>query len=109
MSRGPSRPRCGRGWRNGHRTGGGRARQRIFAQAKDDGFTALAPIRDRFPCFADLLAIEPEADRFEHLRVAESLGRPLGNDRFLARIERRTGRVLKPGRRGPKPLGSESR
>jgi putative transposase len=37
------------------------------------------------------------------LRAAESIGRPLGNDRFLDRIERRTGRVLKPGKRGPKP------
>jgi putative transposase len=37
------------------------------------------------------------------LRAAESIGRPLGNDRFLTRIERLTGRPLKPGKRGPKP------
>jgi putative transposase len=47
-------------------------------------------------------------DLFERLRAAESIGRPLGDDRFLSRIERRTGRVLKPGKRGPKPSGSES-
>jgi putative transposase len=58
----------------------------------------LAPIPD----FADLLASEPDADLFERLRAAESIGRPLGDDRFLGRIERRTGRVLKPGKRGPK-------
>jgi putative transposase len=69
--------------------------------------TALAPIKDRFSRFADLLASEPEADLFEHLRAAESIGRPLGDDRFLARIERRTGRVLKPGKRGPKPTAPE--
>lgn len=45
----------------------------------------------------------PEADLFDRLRAAESIGRPLGNDRFLARLERRTGRALKPGKRGPKP------
>lgn len=78
-------------------------------RGKDDGLTALAPIRDRVPCFADLLGSEPEEDLFGHLRAAESIGRPLGDDRFLTRIERRTGRVLKPGKRGPKPLELESR
>ena len=67
------------------------------------------PIKARFPRFADLLASEPEADLFDRLRAAESIGRPLGNDRFLARLERRTGRVLKAGKRGPKPVGPERR
>ena len=66
-----------------------------------------APIRDRFPHFADLLASEPEADQFACLRAAESVGRPLGDDRFLARIERRAGRLLKPAKRGPKPATAE--
>jgi hypothetical protein len=35
------------------------------------------------------------------VRAAEGIGRPLGDDRFLARIARRTGRLLKPaGRMG---------
>jgi len=76
---------------------------RAHLRGKDDGVTALAPIRDRFPDFADLLASEGQTDLFASLRAAESIGRPLGDDRFLARIERRTGRVLKPGKRGPKP------
>jgi putative transposase len=71
-------------------------------RGKDDGVTALAPIRDRFPRFADLLASEPEADMFARLRAAESIGRPIGDDGFLAGIERLTGRPLKPGKRGPK-------
>jgi putative transposase len=36
-------------------------------------------------------------------RNSESIGRPLGDERFLARIERRTARRLRPGKRGPKP------
>jgi putative transposase len=72
-------------------------------RGKDDGLTALAPIKDRFAKFADLLAEEPEADLFARLRAAESIGRPLGDDRFLSRLERRTGRILKPAKRGPKP------
>ena len=82
---------------------------RAHLRGKDDGLTALAPVRDRFPHFADLLASEPEADLFAPLRAAENIGRPLGDDRFLARIERRTGRSLKPGKRGPKPSTPESR
>ena len=79
------------------------ASTRAHLSGKDDGITALAPIRERFPDFADLIASEPEADLFDRLRAAESIGRPLGDDRFLGRIERRTGRTLKPGKRGPKP------
>jgi putative transposase len=40
---------------------------------------------------------------FDRLRAAESVGRPLGDNRFLSRLERLTKRVLKPGKRGPKP------
>lgn len=76
---------------------------RAHLRGKDDGLTAVAPIRARFPEFADLLATEPEADLFDALRSAESIGRPLGDNRFLTRIERQTGRVLKPAKRGPKP------
>ena len=82
---------------------------RAHLRGKDDGLTALAPVKDRFPRFADLLADEPEADLFKTLRAAESIGRPLGNDRFLDRIERRTGLTVKPGKRGPKPTGTEGR
>jgi putative transposase len=81
---------------------------RAHLRGRDDGLTALAPIRDRFPRFADLLDSEPEQDLFERLRAAESIGRPLGNERFLTRIERLSGRLLKPGKRGPKPSESKS-
>ena len=36
--------------------------------------------------------------------AAESIGRPLGDERFMAaRLERLTRRRLRPGKRGPKP------
>ena len=80
---------------------------RAHLRGKDDGLTALAPIRDRFPEFADLLAIEPETDLFGPLRAAESVGRPLGDNSFFARLERLTKRSLKPGKRGPKSSEAE--
>jgi hypothetical protein len=58
---------------------------------------------------AELLASEPDEDLFERLRSGESIGRPLGGDRFLSRIERLTGRELKPGERGPKPQEAQGR
>ena len=76
---------------------------RAHLRGKDDGLTELAPIKDRFPDFADLLESSPEAGLFTPLRAAESVGRPLGDNGFLSRIERLTKRSLKPGKRGPKP------
>ena|SRR5271156_4786626 len=72
------------------------------------GSNPLAPIQDHFPLFSDLLTGEP-VNLFDRLRAAESIGRPLGDDRFLSRIKRLTGRDLKPGKRGPKPLDREKR
>jgi putative transposase len=74
---------------------------RAHLTGKDDGITARAPIRERFPDFADLIAAA-DAEAFARLRAAESIGRPLGDDRFLAKIERATKRRLKPHKRGPK-------
>lgn len=76
---------------------------RALLRGKDDGLTAIAPVKKIFPDFAGLLASSPEPDLFDALRAAESIGRPVGTDRFLTRIERLTGRVLKAAKRGPKP------
>lgn len=56
-------------------------------------YVSLNPVRERFPRFADLLDDVPKADLFDRLCAAESIGRPLGDDRFLARIERLTARA----------------
>jgi len=79
------------------------ASTRAHLAGRNDGITALAPIRGRFPSFADLLALGPDAELFDRLRAAESVGRPLGSATFVGRIERLTGRTLKAGKRGPKP------
>jgi putative transposase len=81
------------------------ASTRAHLASKDDGVTTLAPIRARFPRFADLLDDESTADLFDRLRSAESIGRPLGGDDFLARIEWLAGRRLRwaSADRSPKP------
>ncbi len=57
--------------------------------------TALAPIRARYPSFAELLATEPDAEMLARLRAAESIGRPLGSEHFLATVERLTARRVR--------------
>jgi putative transposase len=37
------------------------------------------------------------------LRRHESTGRPLGGERFLTRLEKKLGKILRPQKPGPKP------
>jgi len=76
---------------------------RAHLRGTDDGITVRSPIKDRFADFAGLLAGDEDAAAIARLRAAESIGRPLGDDRFVSRLERSTRRRLKPGKRGPKP------
>ena len=76
---------------------------RALLTGKADGVTTLKPVLTRFPNFADLLALGPDREAFERLRQAETIGRPLGDKAFLDRIEARTGRDLRPRKRGPAP------
>ncbi len=73
----------------------------------DDGVTNIAPALARFPHFGEFIAQGEEPVMFERLRQAESIGRPLGDDAFMAELEARTHRTLKPAKRGPKPQTSQ--
>jgi putative transposase len=68
----------------------------------DDGVTALGPVLARYPCFAELIKQGEDLVMFDRLRQAESIGRPLGDDIFVAELERLSHRTLKPAKRGPK-------
>ncbi len=73
---------------------------------ESDGVTDTAPVAERYPDFAALLAPEDDGEEFRALRRAESIGRPLGDDGFLDRLEALAGRPLKPRKPGPKPKTS---
>jgi len=49
-------------------------------------------------CNINFLSEEPDADMIERLRGAESVGRPIGDRRFLDIIERKTRLVFKPAK-----------
>lgn len=65
--------------------------------------TDTAPVRERYPNFAALIEAGEDEDLSMALRRAETIGRPLGHAAFVKKLERRTGRVLRPAKRGPKP------
>ena len=65
--------------------------------------TLLRPVLGRYPCFSDLLD-DRELDALgRSLRKAETIGRPLGDELFISRIETALSRTLRPLPRGPKP------
>ena len=56
----------------------------------------------------DFLSAGLERDMAERLRLHERTGRPLGDESFVKRLERRLKRALRPQKRGPKPKGAEA-
>ncbi len=75
---------------------------RAHLAGRDDGLVRVAPLIERLGRFADLIEAETDLAVFAMLRDAESTGRPLGSDEFVAELERRIGRRLqrqKPGRK----------
>lgn len=71
---------------------------------KDNRHVKVAPALERVGNFADLLG-EPfdKALSYAALRKAESVGRPVGSPEWVADMEQRTGLMLAPQKRGPKP------
>lgn len=80
---------------------------RAHLAGRDDGLTTVAPVLSRFPDFADLLDLGPDEAAFARLRRAESVGRPLGGDAFVAGLEAATSRSLRPAKRGRRPAAGE--
>jgi len=72
--------------------------------APGDGLTRTDPILARYPDFAAMIAeAQDDAALLNALRRAETIGRPVGGEDFLKRLEVAAGRVLAPGKRGRKP------
>lgn len=66
----------------------------------NDGMTASAPVLERWPDLAALLESAEDEERTMRLRRAEGIGRPIGGEAWLAILEGRSGRTLKPAKRG---------
>jgi putative transposase len=70
--------------------------------AKGDGITETAPVLDRVGDFAGLLRAGEDEALSMAIRRAETVGRPLGDDAFMAHIEATSGRNPRAGKRGPR-------
>lgn len=75
---------------------------RAHLAGKDDKLVRVAPVLERWSDFAQMLKCGEDAQMTEALRKQETIGRPLGSADWLARMERKTGRRLRPAKRGPK-------
>ena len=71
--------------------------------ARDDGVARVAPLLERVNDWREFLREPLEAEEAALWRRHERTGRPLGEARFLDRVERLLGRRLHPAKRGPKP------
>jgi putative transposase len=63
----------------------------------------VAPALERYPRFADFIERGPDPEAFARLRRAKGIGRPLGDDRFISRLEALIRCSRKPRKPGPKP------
>lgn len=76
---------------------------RAHLAGADDGLVKVAPVLERYPDFATLLAEGADDDNaWRALRQSETSGRPVGGAAWIAMLEARTGRRLAPQKRGPK-------
>ena len=75
---------------------------RAHLAGRDDGLVRVAPLIGRVGRFVDLIGLETGQIPFAAPRAAESTGRPLGCDDFVAELARLTGRYLRPKMPGRK-------
>ena len=77
---------------------------RAHLQRRDDALVQVGPALERAPRFADLLELslaeQAALDGFEN---RSPNGRPLGAPDFIAMVEKRLGRRVRPRQRGRKP------
>ena len=70
---------------------------------RDDGLVRVAPLLEPAGEWGKFLSQPIEPRGVERLQAHERPGRPLGNEGFVAKIERRLHRVLRPRKPGRKP------
>jgi putative transposase len=71
-------------------------------RGKDDMLVRVAPLLKRAPNWRALLARVIREEDIKLLRAHEHTGRPLGGEKFLAKLEQNLGRVLRRQKPGPK-------
>lgn len=78
---------------------------RAHRAEKDDRLVRVAPLLEFVDSWTDFLAEGGDNEGIERLRRSQKTGRPLGDEQFIKRLERITGRTLLLQKPGPKPKG----
>lgn len=77
---------------------------RAHFKGKDDTVVTVKPVLERVDKFGQFLRARGDDDiDYAPLRRAETIGRPVGDPKWLKKLEAKTGRTLAPQKRGPKP------
>ncbi len=79
---------------------------RAHLAGRDDALVEVGPALERAPRFADLLELSlAEQAGLDGFETFSPNGRPLGGPDFIALVETKLGRTVRPGKRGRKPHG----
>ena len=79
---------------------------RAHLAGRDDALVDVGPALERAPRFADLLELSlDEQAALDGFETLSPNGRPLGAQDFIAMVETKLGRTVRPGKRGRKPCG----
>ena len=79
---------------------------RAHLAGRDDALVEVGPALERAPRFADLLDLSlDEQAALDGFETLSPNGRPLGAEAFIAMVETKLGRTVRPGKRGRKPHG----
>jgi putative transposase len=71
-------------------------------QGKDDLLVRVKPMLELVDDWRDYLSYQDDQNELESIRRHTRTGRPLGGDDFIAALEDRLGRILRPRKPGPK-------
>ena len=72
-------------------------------KGRDDGLVRVEPLLGLVGDWGKFLSQPVEPDSIQKLQTHERTGRPLGSDGFVAKLERRLQRALRPRKPGRKP------
>jgi len=81
---------------------------RAHLAGENDDLVQARPLLDRVPDWSGFLKSGLADEEWQVLRKHETTGRPLGDDGFVSGLEEKLGRVLRPGKRGPKIKNADS-
>ena len=82
---------------------------KAHCRGKDDALATVTPGLEIVGDWKGFLSVPASVAERETIRRHERTGRPLGDDAFLAKVERLLHRPLRPAKRGPKPKAKGSR